>query len=317
MTGLTMTSTPLPTVTDVNILEHDLRGINTWPFSRRPWRERDPHEREFIKEIRETTRGEMKRNLERIPSELKNLKDKQILVVSWFLAAILGVLGNFAVNLFFSPISFNIFAIYLVLISTILVACVIILLMFTYFPPRLSFLIDFSPRCFTFFIQPRIDENLLNSKAKNFVTDVDAFAKTMMKYIDVIIRAILRDSVNGNDIRYLKIIEVEKIFPGTERPSETHYTLDVSLPSYAIKVDFKRAYSFWRPRISKAVRPELHRIVDSIYGANSRIADYTLENNHSVWRQKGVAFLNSISRWKFEDLAKKLERQVERGRNLN
>lgn len=291
-------------LTEENIVNNKILLFDTWPFSL-DYSKLNNLQQQAVYSV---GIGKEKTLSMQIENTAKDLKDKQVLIVSWLLAAFVGVLGSFVVNLFFGTVHFGMYELWLAIpISAI--ALFAVYLMLRFLPLKLSFKVDFDPSSYSSIKYNELIGHLqfheLSVKTKKLVIDETTFGHLMLNYVNVVMLAMIRDHLVDKKSKILKI-KVSKISSGT---AKTTFLLSLDPPKYELTIDFKRSYMFWFPKVLLKTKPELNSLVNAIKSAETAMGGYWFDNSNE-WERRGTAFLNTIADWDIEALIKKIELQI-------
>ncbi|MFQ6076418.1 MAG: hypothetical protein ACE5Z5_09845 [Candidatus Bathyarchaeia archaeon] len=279
-----------------NVLKYKVTEIDTWPYSPKGTISTDNEA--MSDEDMERITNEHKERFSEIDKVVKNIFQRQIVVVFWLTAIAIGILGNFIVNLFFGTLSFQLSYQFLALLVLGLVSLgILTYIIFLYFPTSLLYQIYFRPPWhYPSSFLPPLKEDELSLEARLKTSYNFAFHEVIVKFASLISIAILRDNLNLVDMNVLKVSDLSKMSP--------------DFPFYFITFDFKSKYLFWLPNIADKVRSELIKINNTILRANISIGVRAVDHNEDRWINRGHVFLNEISQWDIDDVIRKIEIQI-------
>ena len=171
------------------LLESEVRVIDTWPYVHGS----------ADKEIKSKIWLEREDEGPRIEKAIGDLKDKQRLIISWFLTAAIGVIGNLLINLFFGPANFGVLNSFegkfpVVFVTIVLLA--LIFSLFLYIPLDLNyhFLFIAPLNLPSSSFNPQVNEEKLSPEAKK-PTKLQGLDQTLTEFSGLVTLAILRDEL--------------------------------------------------------------------------------------------------------------------------
>lgn len=279
------------TLTQENILNNKMSEIDTWPFLPSGLIDEEKMPRDEIDKISKRQIN----SITRAKELAEKVKDKQNMIMTWILAVLIGIVGNFLVNLIFGPLNFTELPVGIfMLMSLILIA--LILAVFFYLPVTINSKTSFiTPWKYpsNFFIELPPDE--LTSKAKAFTSYSVSFRDKIVEFTNLISLCILRDKLTNCKWKRLKINSIEPIS---------------SQPVYMFDVDFKSKLFFLHPNMAPELFEELQSFYVHFYGVHIDIGVHKIDRNEKRWNNRGPAFFNEIITWDMKELTKKVKEQI-------
>ena len=277
-----------------NLLTKKVTDIDTWPF--RPRGVIQPDRDNMFDKEKDKINKDWEMEFQNILNSVTSrLRERQILIVSFSLAIITGVLGNLAVSFLFGSISFQIAnAIYLVIILAIIAILAGMIVLYVHL--SLNYGVQFMPPWrYPEMSLPELAEDKLSPKGRLETSYPSSFTKLVLDYTNLLTIVMLRDHLKEVAFKNLRIVEL-------------HSPPD--FPFYTITIDFKHQWLFWKWNIPEAVSSELSNLNTQLMLAKIFIGVHALDINPDRWLQRGHIFINEVSQWNMNDARKRIESQI-------
>lgn len=281
-----------------DFINSEVTGIFTWPY--RPIGTLKKHdERDSGKETEELLKvhDEDWRNLSMF---LELFEGKQKAVLGWIIAALIGVLGNLAVNLGFTlPIlAGNLFWMFLCIIIVALL--VVFYLMFF---PKVSIVFRFIPKYVSFpkGFEQHIPQGSCTKPISKIVLQLGTLDEIVTDFGALVRTALLRDSLlpSLKKAQYIRVSEIRK--------------LDDVLPACFLEVSTNGIKLWLDPRGRGRIAMELRSVVGAMLRARQISSVYGYELDPKEWAARGSGFIDAVSDWRFENMRNAIIDQIKSG----
>ena len=266
-------------LSDEIFLETRIKDYNSWPYLpsgtlKIPNKQSGP--------VKENTNW-YEREFELSDHFFKEFISKKLTVVSWLIAALIGIAGNLAISLLFASEFILIRNIALFSLS-ILIIIALIIIFFNYYP-KFNYTIKYFSDYLDFpsGYEQYIPQSQLNAYSK-FITQYNNLSLTVTNYGSLVRTKILYDHLNEKLINYKyisisDIILIEKYLP---------------LIIISISTNFE---AFITPRNEDKIRDELRDLLLTLWQSKTLCHMMAFETDKYEWQKQGPTFLDTVSKW--------------------
>jgi hypothetical protein len=277
---------------DELFLEMPMKDYNSWPyrpsnFLKIPNQEPGP--------VREITNW-YERELELSDNFLKDFISKKLAVVSWLIAALIGIVGNLAVSILFASEFFLMRNIALFSLSIIIVI-VLIVAFFNYYP-KLNYTIKYFSDYHDFLsgYEQYVSQSQLNIYS-NFIIQYNDLPLIVNDFGSLIRVKILYDHLRDKLMNY-KYIYISNII-----------LIDKYLPLITISIS-TNFEAFITPKNENKIRDELHDLLHILWQSKNLCNTMAFEADREEWQRHGASFLNVVSNWDFDKMRAEIIKKI-------
>ena len=277
---------------DELFLEMPMKDYNSWPY--RP---------SDILKIPNQAPGSTKeisnwyeRELELSDNFLKDFISKKLAVVSWLIAALIGIIGNLAVSILFATEFFLMRNIALFSLS-IIILIVLVVTFFNYYP-KLNYTIKYFSDYSDFLsgYEQYVSQSQLNVYS-NFIIQYNNLPLIVNDYGSLVRMKILYDHIRDKLMNY-KYIYVSDII-----------LIDKYLPLITISIS-TNFEAFITPKNENKIRDELHDLLLTLWQSKNLCNRMAFEADKEEWQKHGSSFLNMVSNWDFEKMRAEVIKKI-------
>lgn len=228
-----------------------------------------------------------------------NLVQSRTMYITWFIAAIIGVFGNFVVSVFFTMPQFSNFRNILTLGGAFILVLLIIVGL-SYIQP-ISFRVDFIPEYISF---PKgygryIDETQITNPIAKIKLQFDFIDDIVTDFSRIIRLMVFRDYMNAflDETKYIKFKHITQA--GSYLPN-LYITLDVTWKAKLLPID------------REVIINEFLRFTGTLLNCRTTCGVFAFETDPDEWRVNGARFFNYITGWDFESGLNQILQQIKR-----
>jgi hypothetical protein len=268
------------------LINEDIIEVDTWPYN----------PTETLKQVLQTdcmSADELLRlkNEEygQISECVNQFSEKQKTAIGWILAATIGVLGNLAVTIGFSPpnFSFNIGAMLVVLV-------VVSMLVFVYFLflQKVSIVLKFIGPNVTFpsgyekYVAQSEKPNAYSSKT----LETGNLGEITTSFGSLVRTALLKRHLNPilHRTSGIRVSDIREVGTG--------------LSYYFIEFSTKNIRIWGDPHGKEKIQKDLKDVVDAMLKARQMCSAYGFELDSHEWTERGPRFVEIVSAWKIDEV---------------
>jgi hypothetical protein len=224
-----------------------------------------------------------------IETFVERFSEKQKTSLSWVVAALIGVIGNLAVNLgFTSPVVGD--NLWWVFVTLLVVALLIGL--YLVFLPKVSMTFRFIPQYIDFpaGYEKHVPQKSCRNPYSSLVYQYATLNRLVAGFGTIVRLAVLKDRVLSTlkNASFIRISNVRKA--------------DIHLPVLYIEVSTKGTKPWLKPTSAKHIQKELRDMAQAMFDAHQLCSVRAFELDTAKWNNRGCDFLDAVSDWKYEEV---------------
>ncbi|OGD58690.1 hypothetical protein A3K78_09405 [Candidatus Bathyarchaeota archaeon RBG_13_52_12] len=277
---------------DELFLEMPVNDYNSWPYRPSDILKIPNQEPGPVKEITNW----YERELELSDNFLKDFISKKLAVISWLIAALIGIIGNLAVSILFATEFFLMRNIALFSLS-IIILIVLIVAFFNYYP-KLNYTIKYFSDYLDFpsGYEQYVTKSQLNVYS-NFIIQYNNLPLIVNDYGSLVRMKILCDHLRDKltNYKYIHISDVTLI--------------DKYLPLIIISIS-TNFEAFITPKNENKIRDELHDLLHTLLQSKTLCNAMAFETDKEEWHKHGSSFLNVVSNWDFDKMRTEIIKKI-------
>jgi hypothetical protein len=283
-----MSERQLKDLTWQEFVASDVTHINTWPYL--PSGVLKQHEKYDLSKETEQIGKLYEKEFMEIDKFIELFSEKQKAVMGWIFAALIGVLGNLAVNLSFSaPTILN--NLQLVFLALVLAALIVFIILYLRYLPKVSITFNFIPRYDSFpaGYEQYINQNSCTNFYSKMILQHGTLHELVMDFGSLVRIALLKECLNlaKKKTSYVHISSARKI--------------DDFLPATFIEISTNGIKPWLDFHGKDKIKMELVELVNAMFNARQLCSVRKFELDPNEWRIYGCDFLGWVSDWKFKE----------------